>query len=119
MLIVALVLAVIGLAALVFAVVTSNALVAWVCIGASLLGVLLLIVDALQERRRGTRPAGAAEPVGDGTAAAVPGVSDIVDEVDTAAEGAGVEEAVEDAGVEETVEPDAADVASGDDQGVD
>jgi hypothetical protein len=52
MLIIALVLAVIALAALVFAVVTSNALVAWVCIGASLLGVVLLIVDALQERRR-------------------------------------------------------------------
>lgn len=52
MLIIALVLAAIGLAALVFAVVTSNALVAWVCIVASLLGVLLLIVDALRERRR-------------------------------------------------------------------
>jgi len=51
MLVIALVLAVIGLAALVFAVVTSNALVAWVCIGASVLGVLLLIVDALRERR--------------------------------------------------------------------
>lgn len=52
MLIIALVLALIGLAALVFAVVTSNALVAWVCIGASLLGVVLLIIDALQARRR-------------------------------------------------------------------
>ena len=52
MLIISLVLAVIGLAALVFAVITSNELVAWVCIGASVLGVLLLIVDALQERRR-------------------------------------------------------------------
>lgn len=51
MLIIALVLAAIGLAALVFAVVTSNALVAWVCIGASVLGVLLLVVDALRERR--------------------------------------------------------------------
>lgn len=54
MLIVALVLAVIGLAALVTAVVTSNELIAWVCIGASVIGVLLLIVDALQERSRGT-----------------------------------------------------------------
>lgn len=54
MLVIALVLAVIGLAALVFAVVTSNALVAWVCIGASVLGVLLLIVDALRERRANT-----------------------------------------------------------------
>ncbi|MDI3313864.1 MAG: hypothetical protein QJR12_06120 [Mycobacterium sp.] len=51
MLIIALVLAVIGLAALVFAVVTSNELVAWVCIAASAAGVVLLIVDALQERR--------------------------------------------------------------------
>jgi hypothetical protein len=54
MLIVALVLAVIGLAALVTAVVTSNELIAWVCIGASVIGVLLLIVDALQERSRDT-----------------------------------------------------------------
>lgn len=60
MLIIALVLAVIGLAALVFAVVTSNELVAWVCIGASVLGVVLLIIDALQERRR--RDAGTAGP---------------------------------------------------------
>jgi hypothetical protein len=51
-LIISLVLAVIGLAALVFAVVTSNELVAWVCIGASVLGVVLLIIDALQERQR-------------------------------------------------------------------
>lgn len=57
MLIIALALAAIGLAALVFAVVTSNALVAWVCIGASILGVLLLIVDALRERRRQGKPA--------------------------------------------------------------
>jgi hypothetical protein len=58
MLIIALVLAVIGLAALVFAVVTSNELVAWVCIGASVLGVVLLVIDALRERQR--REAGAA-----------------------------------------------------------
>jgi hypothetical protein len=58
MLIIALVLAVIGLAALVFAVITSNELVAWVCIGASVLGVVLLIIDALQERQR--REAGTA-----------------------------------------------------------
>jgi hypothetical protein len=54
MLIVALVLAVIGLAALVTAVVTSNELIAWVCIGASVIGVLLLIVDALRERSKDT-----------------------------------------------------------------
>ena len=52
MLIVALVLAVIGLAALVTAVVTSNELIAWVCIGASVIGVVLLIIDALRERSR-------------------------------------------------------------------
>lgn len=51
MLIVALVLAVIGLAALVTAVVTSNEIVAWVCIAASSVGVLLLIVDAVRERK--------------------------------------------------------------------
>jgi hypothetical protein len=59
MLIVALVLAVIGLAALVTAVVTSNELIAWVCIAASVVGVVLLIVDALRERSKGE----ASEPV--------------------------------------------------------
>ncbi|MGV0626663.1 hypothetical protein, partial [Mycolicibacter minnesotensis] len=62
MLIIALVLAAIGLAALVFAVVTSNALVAWVCIGASALGVLLLIADALRERRALQRAVAGANP---------------------------------------------------------
>ena len=52
MLIVALVMAVIGLAALVTAVVTSNEVIAWVCIGASVIGVVLLIVDAVRERQR-------------------------------------------------------------------
>lgn len=66
MLIVALVLAVIGLAALVTAVVTSNELIAWVCIAASVIGVVLLIVDALRERSRGDVDADA-----DGTADAV------------------------------------------------
>jgi hypothetical protein len=61
MLIVALVLAVIGLAALVTAVVTSNELIAWVCIAASVVGVVLLIVDALRERSRGDEPQAAAE----------------------------------------------------------
>jgi hypothetical protein len=53
MLIIALVLAVIGLAALVTAVVTSNELIAWVCIAASVIGVVLLIVDAVRERASG------------------------------------------------------------------
>jgi hypothetical protein len=62
MLIVALVLAVIGLAALVTAVVTSNELIAWVCIVASVIGVLLLIVDALRERSRRADGEATAEP---------------------------------------------------------
>lgn len=52
MLVIALVLALIGLVALVFAVVTSNELVAWVCIAASVVGVVLLILDALRERQQ-------------------------------------------------------------------
>jgi len=83
-LIISLVLAVIGLAALVFAVITSNELVAWVCIGASVLGVLLLIIDALQERRR--REAGPAshgpESHDDDEAADYP--ADAIDEADGA-----------------------------------
>jgi membrane protein implicated in regulation of membrane protease activity len=61
MLIVALVLAVIGLAALVTAVVTSNELIAWVCIAASVVGVVLLIVDALRERSKGETSESAVE----------------------------------------------------------
>jgi hypothetical protein len=68
MLIVALVLAVIGLAALVTAVVTSNELVAWVCIGASALGVILLVADAIRERKH--RRIEALAAAGVGTAAA-------------------------------------------------
>ncbi|MGD9515178.1 MULTISPECIES: DUF308 domain-containing protein [Mycolicibacterium] len=65
MLIVALVLAVIGLAALVMAVVTSNELIAWVCILASVIGVVLLIVDALRDRSKRNadeNPSAATEP---------------------------------------------------------
>ena len=62
MLIIALVLALIGLVALVFAVVTSNELVAWVCIGASVLGVVLLIIDALRERQRRDAASGQTRP---------------------------------------------------------
>ena len=58
MLIVALVMAVIAIAALATAVVTSNVTIAWVCIGASLIGVVLLIVDALRERQRADAEAG-------------------------------------------------------------
>ena len=77
MLIIALVLALIGLVALVFAVVTSNELVAWVCIGASVLGVVLLIIDALRERQR--RDAGI-DDHDDGTAEDAGDVSDVSDD---------------------------------------
>jgi hypothetical protein len=75
MLIVALVLAIIGLAALVTAVVTSNELIAWVCIGASVIGVLLLIVDALRER---SRDGGVGEDTDDhdGETTVIPAVSE-------------------------------------------
>jgi hypothetical protein len=66
MLIIALVLAVVGLAALVTAVVTGNALIAWVCIAASVIGVVLLIVDAVRER---SRAAGGGPAAVTGTAA--------------------------------------------------
>ena len=51
MLIVALVLAVIGLAALVTAVVTSNELIAWVCIAASVIGVVFGFMPARSAAR--------------------------------------------------------------------
>jgi hypothetical protein len=79
MLIVALVLAVIGLAALVTAVVTSNELIAWVCIGASVIGVLLLIVDALRERSRGDEAVGSStesDPDGDDETTVMPAVTE-------------------------------------------
>ena len=65
MLIVALVLAVIGLIALVVAVVTTNEVIAWVCIAASAVGVVLLVADAIRERRR---PVPAATIAADDTA---------------------------------------------------
>jgi len=114
MLIIALVLAAIGLAALVFAVVTSNALVAWVCIGASLLGVLLLIVDALRERRRISPPAApeAVEPDGDSETVVDAGDIEDVEDDEVVAEASDAPEtadpeAVEDydgVAVEETAE---------------
>ncbi len=95
MLIVALVLAVIGLAALVTAVVTSNEIVAWVCIGASGLGVLLLVVDAVRDRaRRGAMVA--------------PGVSDVETAAETGSE-TEVIEPEESTEVAETVEAEIAD----------
>jgi hypothetical protein len=105
MLIISLVLAVIGLAALVFAVITSNELVAWVCIAASVLGVVLLIIDALQERRRreaGTTsyesgPAESVESHADDEAADYP--ADALDEDDDATSTHAESEAVADGSV--------------------
>ena len=71
MLIVALVLTVIGLGALITAVVTSNEVVAWVCIAASALGVVLLVIDAVRERTRSRLAALATDGDGDPEAAAV------------------------------------------------
>ena len=100
MLIIALVLALIGLVALVFAVVTSNELVAWVCIGASVLGVVLLIVDALQERQR--RDAGGEDvdedAPGDGEDGYVDYPEEVPDEGEPAA--TAVDESAHDAGTE-------------------
>ena len=70
MLIVALVLAVIGLASLVAAVVTGNELIAWVCIAASVLGVILLIIDAIREKA--AREMVPVDAGSDGAAPAVP-----------------------------------------------
>ncbi|MFN6546578.1 hypothetical protein [Mycolicibacterium nivoides] len=110
MLIIALVLAVIGLAALVTAVVTSNELIAWVCIGASVIGVLLLIVDALRERSRGSK-------AGDGQDAVAASDTPDADATETTETFDAVEEPVDypDELVAEpesdvVVEPDAADV---------
>ena len=99
MLIIALVLALIGLVALVFAVVTSNELVAWVCIGASVLGVVLLIVDALRERQRGDATAEGRddEPVGDGA------VSDACEYPEEVPHG-GLHEGLEDTAAAKSVE---------------
>lgn len=104
MLIIALVLALIGLVALVFAVVTSNELVAWVCIGASVLGVVLLIVDALRERQR--RDAGgqavAEQETGDGEEASVDYPVDYPEEVHGEGEAQpATGEAAKDAGTDE------------------
>jgi hypothetical protein len=88
MLIVALVLAVIGLAALVTAVVTSNELVAWVCIAASVIGVILLIVDAIRERQHrrlgeAAETAPAEEPVESSATAETTAYSETDESVDT------------------------------------
>jgi len=89
MLIVALVLAVIGLAALVTAGDTSNELVAWVCIAASVIGVILLIVDAIRERQHrrldeadAAAPTEAEDPVESSATAETTAYSDTDESVD-------------------------------------
>ncbi len=109
MLIIALVLAVIGLAALVTAVVTSNELIAWVCIGASVIGVLLLIVDALRERSRGAKSGeGEAEAASDADEAGATETTDTFDAVDAPVDYP--DELVAEPESDVAVEPDAADV---------
>jgi len=104
MLIIALVLALIGLVALVFAVVTSNELVAWVCIGASVLGVVLLIIDALRERqRRGASAEDDADrETGDGEDTYVDYPEEVPDEDEQDA--TPIDESAEDAGTEASEE---------------
>ncbi|ACC41610.1 hypothetical protein MM1218R_03189 [Mycobacterium marinum] len=106
MLIIALVLALIGLVALVFAVVTSNQLVAWVCIGASALGVVLLIVDALRERQQ--REAASKDQDEAEQPADADGEADYVEYPDDDAEAEPAAEDVEDAeeGSEDTEGPE-------------
>lgn len=109
MLIIALVLALVGLVALVFAVVTSNELVAWVCIGASVLGVVLLIIDALRERQQ--RGAGdeeqGEEPAAEDEGAYVDYPEEAADERPaTAAADANVTESFEEAATEAGVPAD-------------
>lgn len=103
MLMVALVLAVIGLAALVTAVVTSNEIVAWVCIAASSVGVILLVVDAVRERqaKRAAGPAlteaGEATEVSEASEA-----TEVIDSVETEA----TEVIESDGGAEEEIDID-------------
>ena len=99
MLMVALVLAVIGLAALVTAVVTSNEIVAWVCIAASSVGVILLVVDAVRERQA-KRAAGPALADAEATEA-----SEVIESVE-AVETEATEVIESDGGVEEEIDID-------------
>jgi len=114
MLITALILAVIGLAALITAVATSNELIAWVCIGASGLGIVLLIVDAIREQFRGpVAPSAVApavltpfeEPAVEGSAveAAALAESETTEVIEPIAEAVIVEDEVE-GGLEDGVE---------------
>jgi type II secretory pathway pseudopilin PulG len=59
MLLVVLVFAILAAAALAIAVVSTNAAIAWLCVAASLVGLVLMVFDALRARQR--RPELAAE----------------------------------------------------------
>jgi hypothetical protein len=120
MLIIALVLALIGLVALVFAVVTSNELVAWVCIAASVLGVVLLIIDAVQERRRrdaGDKDEGDGEDAdsGDDEAGYVDYPEEVPDEGGEDAD-TGVDESAQEAGTDVSEESAVSAEGRGDDR---
>jgi hypothetical protein len=102
------------LAALITAVATSNELIAWVCIGASGLGIVLLIVDAIREQFRGpVAPSAVApavltpfeEPAVEGSAveAAALAESETTEVIEPIAEAVIVEDEVE-GGLEDGVE---------------
>lgn len=111
MLIIALVLALIGLVALVFAVVTSNELVAWVCIAASVVGVVLLILDALRERQQRELGGDEGQDAGEATADEIDYV-DYLEEVSPEGEA----KAVTDAKAEESEQSSVAAEGRGDER---
>ena len=63
MLLVALAFAVIAAGALVFAVLSTNAAIAWLCVAASLVGLVLMVLDALRARERRAAKLAAEAPV--------------------------------------------------------
>lgn len=72
MLIVALVLAAVGFAALVTALVTGNEVLAFVCIAAAAIGVVLMVIDAVRDRHAGTLKSDAEDDTGDAAAEDTP-----------------------------------------------
>lgn len=82
MLIIAVVLAVIGLASLVAAVATSNEIFAWVCIASSAMGVILLAADAIRERKQRRWEAIAASTAAAGAEAEL-AKTDIIETIET------------------------------------
>jgi hypothetical protein len=63
MLLIVLALALIAAGAMVIAVVSTNAAIAWLCVAASLVGLVLMVFDALRERDRHTAELAAEAPV--------------------------------------------------------